>query len=140
MLNVRFSTGTPLPLSQIKAEVLLIIIAGADTTATILSAILHHLSANPSLHARLLAEQSSARSRNLLSSPVPQYDEVTAHLPFYCATVKEALRLSPAAPIAGSRMVGPKGLTLPGGWKVDGGQGLEVVCNPWIVNRDKGIW
>ena len=112
-------------------------IAGSDTTATTMSAILSYLSAYPSIRSRLLSEIDAATVSGLISPPVPTYDEVATNLPYYTSVVKETLRLSPSAPAIPARSVSLGGLTIAGRHVPEG---MEVACNPWIVNRDKGVW
>jgi cytochrome P450 len=136
MLDARDDNGKPLDLEYVKAEVLLVLLAGADTTGTAFQAMVHYITADDSVYEKLMAELDSAtRSGHL--SPLPQYSEVLEHCPYYIACVKESMRLCPSAPNIFPRM-SPEG-----GYEINGQfipEGVEVTCNPWIVHRDKAIY
>ncbi|KAL1632679.1 hypothetical protein SLS56_003376 [Neofusicoccum ribis] len=112
---------------------LLNILAGADTTATTLTAVLYHLLRNPAAHARLRAELEAAA----LPRPVAYAD--AAALPYLDAVVKEALRVHPGVGLLLERVVPAEGLALPAG----GGflpAGTVVGMNAWVVNNDKAVY
>lgn len=112
---------------------LLNILAGADTTATTLTAVLYHLLRNPAAHARLRAELEAAALRR----PVAYAD--AAALPYLDAVVKEALRVHPGVGLLLERVVPAEGLALPAG----GGflpAGTVVGMNAWVVNNDKAVY
>ncbi|KAF2396049.1 flavonoid 3',5'-hydroxylase [Trichodelitschia bisporula] len=135
-LNARTEEGDPLSDEWIKAEILLVLLAGADTTGTAFAAMMFYLQQAPEVYERMVAEIDAASRAGQLSA-VPQYDEVVAHLPYYIAVVKEAMRLCPSAPNIFPRLVGK------GGVQIDGRfipEGTEVTCNPWILGRDKGLY
>lgn len=124
-------------MSYIKAEILLVLLAGADTTGTTFQALIIYILKHPSVYDKLMSEIDVATAAGNLSSPIPQYAEVLAHLPYYQACVQETMRLCPAAPNIFPRLVSPGGITIDGKFVPEG---IEVTCNPYFVQRDKAIY
>jgi cytochrome P450 len=112
------------------------IIAGADSVATILRAVLYYLMKNPPTLSCAVAEIQQADARGLLSTPV-QYSETMAHLPYICASVKEATRLFPSFAICLRRVAPVQGLELCGHF-VPGG--YEVGINAAVAQRNRGVF
>lgn len=135
-IEARDEKGEPLDLDYIKAEILLVLLAGADTTGTAFQAMMVHIMSTPPVYEKLLAELDGATAAGKLS-PVPQYDEVMAHCPYYIACVRESMRLTPSAPNIFPRLVPKGGMELSGKFVPEG---TEVTCNPWLVHRDENIY
>lgn len=95
-----------------------------------------HLLSSPSIYDKLMAEIDAATKAGALS-PMPQYDEVLAHCPYYIACVRESMRLNPSAPNIFPRLVPAGGMDLFGKYVPEG---CEVTCNPWLVHRDEAIY
>lgn len=73
----------------------------------------------------------------LLRPPICSYDETREHLPFFCACIREALRLNPPSPNLFSRVV-PKG-----GKDIDGHfvpEGMEITSSPFVVQRSWDLY
>ncbi|KAH9866780.1 hypothetical protein J1614_008473 [Plenodomus biglobosus] len=136
-LEARTERDEPLPMDYIKAEILLVMLAGADTTGTAFQSILAYMLADPVSYEKLMTELEHVTRAGKLSD-IPTYDEVQEHCPFYMACVKESMRLCPPAPTIFPRIVGPDGLALPGGRVLP--PGTEVTCNPWLVQRDTALY
>lgn len=136
-LDARDEDGQPLPLDYVKAEILIVLIAGADTTGTSFQAFVQNVLANPDIYEKLRAEIDAATSANKLSSPIPLYDEVLEHCPFYVACVNETMRLTPSAPSIFPRLVSKGGIELDGKHIPEG---TEVTANPYLVHRDTNIY
>jgi cytochrome P450 len=135
-LEARFSDGSSLTGTQTRAHVTLLIQAGADTTATALGSILRFLTTDPSALARARAEIAVAEEDKLLSTPV-KYEETRRHLPFFCACIREGLRLHPPAVNLFARVV-PKG-----GKVIDGHfvpAGTNVTSHGYVVQRDPATY
>ncbi|KAL0258269.1 hypothetical protein SLS55_007442 [Diplodia seriata] len=116
---------------------LLNILAGADTTATTLAAVMYYLLRNPRACARLRAELDAAG----MPSGVWRYEDAV-RLPYLDAVVKEALRVHPGVGLLLERVVPEGGLALPP--DVGGGgflpRGTVVGMNAWVVNNDKAVF
>jgi len=106
--------------------------AGADTTAFVLTAILYYLLRSPSKKAILLQELDAAN----LSYPVSW--QQSQHLPYLSACIKEGLRLHPPIGMGLERVVPPAGLAMPDGYVLPAG--THVSMNPWIVNRQPAVF
>ncbi|KAJ5247435.1 hypothetical protein N7468_002418 [Penicillium chermesinum] len=135
-LEARTEDGNPLDLEYIRAEVLLVLLAGADTTGTAFQALIQFLLSNPEAYERMMQEIDDASSKGLISE-VPQYSEVLEHLPFFVGCVKETMRLCPSAPNIFPRYVSEPGLKLYGKLAP---AGTEISCNPYIVHRDPALY
>ena len=86
-----------------------LIVAGSETSATLLSGVMFHLLKNPSMLARL---------QNDIRTSFPDQEEMSmqklAKLPYLNACLQEALRMYPPVPIALTRRM------LPGGGVING--------------------
>ncbi|KAK1852226.1 cytochrome p450 [Colletotrichum chrysophilum] len=134
-IEARDEKGEPLDLEYIKAEILLVLLAGADTTGTAFQAFMIHVLTHPEVYERLMEEiDTQTRAGNL--SDIPQYAEVQAHCPYYTACVRETLRLNPSAPNIFPRIAGA-GVQLFGQHVPEG---TELTCNPWLVHRDEAVF
>lgn len=153
-LDARTEDGKPLEMDYIKAEILLVLLAGADTTGTAFQAMMFYIMSNPSVYDKMMDEIDRVTRAGKLSS-MPQYDEVIEHCPYYIACVKESMRyvhlgvagerllptdehsLCPSAPNIFPRIVGKDGMSLHGKFAPPG---TEVTCNPWLVHRDEKLY
>ncbi|KAJ0386979.1 hypothetical protein COL922a_003130 [Colletotrichum nupharicola] len=91
-IEARDEKSEPLDLEYIKAEILLVLLAGADITGTAFQAFMMHVLTHPEVYEHLMEEiDTQTRAGNL--SDIPQYAEVQAHCPYYTACVRETLRL-----------------------------------------------
>lgn len=135
-LEARTEEDKPLDLEYIRAEVLLVLLAGADTTGTAFQALIHFLLTHPESYERMMQEIDEASRKGLISE-IPQYNEVLDHLPFFVGCVKETMRLCPSAPNIFPRYVSEPGLELYGKFAP---AGTEISCNPYIVHRDPALY
>ncbi|KAB8297671.1 hypothetical protein EYC80_001479 [Monilinia laxa] len=131
--------GKPLSRADIEAEVLVLLLAGADTTGTAFSSTLTNIISSPDAYSRMMMEIDTGFANGNLSQPIPKAAEVSSHCPFYVSCVKESLRLSPPSPALFPREVTADQLPL----IIDGKIipiGSEVTCSPFLTNRDQEIY
>lgn len=132
-------------LSQVRCEVEanLQIVAGSDSTTTVLRSALYLLAGTPVAYTKVRAEIDLATSTGALSSPVATYAEAQK-LPYLTACLWEALRMYPPlfglktklAPVGGDTV---KGIHYPEGTEV--GICDDAVCrNPLIFGADAHLF
>ena len=113
---------------QVVVYTLTNIVAGADTTAISLRAIIYFLLKHPKALQTLMRELEEAN----LSFPVTWKQSQT--LPYLGAVVQESLRLHPAVGYGLERVVPPKGFRMDDGVFIPGG--AQVGMNAWVVHLD----
>ncbi|KAK8199757.1 cytochrome P450 [Phyllosticta capitalensis] len=86
-----------------------LMVAGTETTATLLSGLLYHLCRNPRVCTKLTSE-----IRGAFTHPDQMNMPTLASLPYLCACIEEALRVYPPVPIGLPRVVPPGGRTICG--------------------------
>ena len=124
---------TPTPL-QIRSELLNILLAGRDTTASLLSNVLHTLARHPSILARLYAEVESTFGY----TGKPTYEGLKG-MKFLRAVLNESLRVHPVVPINSRQAV--EDTVLPVGGGEDGRKavfvkkGMVVNWSSWAMQR-----
>ncbi|KAF5486925.1 Cytochrome P450 monooxygenase gsfF [Colletotrichum siamense] len=128
--------GQPLTLDQKRAHATLLIIAGADTTATTLGCTMRFIMKNPAVLARVRAELAAAESAGRLSTPI-QHEETRENLPFFVACVKESIRLNPSAAQLFGRVAPAGGIAVDGKW-IPGGS--EMTSLSYVVHRDPVLY
>jgi len=99
LLQTRYDDGSPLTDQQIRDELVVMLMAGHETTGTALSWAFERILSLPDLEQRLREELSAVVGGGPLTA---------AHLPqlkYLDATVKESLRIRPIMPVGGGRLV-----------------------------------
>ncbi|KAI8628149.1 cytochrome P450 [Xylariaceae sp. FL1651] len=100
--------GETLTKSEIRAECATLVVAGSDTSSSILAATLFYLSGNPRVYERISSEVRNKFQTSEQISLGPQLNSCV----YLRACIEEALRLSP--PVGGAlwREVGPGGINI----------------------------
>lgn len=111
------------------------IVAGSDTTAISLSAILYYLLVTPECLDKLRDEIAAFDADGRLSSK-PTFKE-TQQMPYLQAVIKEALRMHPATGLPLERVVPTGGATICGRLFP---AGTIVGCNSWVEHRNTSVF
>ena len=119
LLEARHEDGTPMSDQELRDELMTLLIAGHETTATTLAWAFERLGREPEVLDRLTDEVSS--------------DDGDAYL---LATIQETLRRRPVLPNTAPRMV-KKPITV-GGW--DYPTGVSLVANAYLLHHDADIY
>jgi cytochrome P450 len=121
--------GTGITRDEIDATMALLVIAGSETTATLLSGCVYLLLRNKD-KLRRLREEILAEFRSV--------DEITmqraSRLPYLFAVLEESLRLYPPVPVSLPRVVPPEGASISGYW-VPGGVGYSFYLEITYFSR-----
>ncbi|KAI1453407.1 cytochrome P450 [Annulohypoxylon moriforme] len=111
-------------------------IAGSDTTAISLSAILYYLLKYPETFAKLREEVKATQQKaGTTSKDIPF--KMSQEMPYLQAVIKEALRLHPATGLPIERVVPAGGATIAGRFFPEGS---IVGVNTWIEHRNPRIF
>ncbi|KAH6896724.1 cytochrome P450 [Thelonectria olida] len=122
---------------QLRAELLSVMVAGRDTTASLLSIIWWHLARRPDIVQKLREEMA------FLGSKPPTSKEVKG-LRYLSNVINEVLRLYPINPI--NSRIAAHDTTLPRGGGKDGkspvfiGKGQQLIFSSSALHRRKDIW
>lgn len=111
------------------------IVAGSDTTAISLSAIVYYLRKYPACLKRLQDEIDTFFSEGKMSDPITFKE--AQDMPYLQAVIKESLRIHPATGQIMGRIVPPDGAELAGHFFP---AGTCVGANSWTVHRNKDIY
>ncbi|KAK8036374.1 hypothetical protein PG991_001511 [Apiospora marii] len=124
-------------------------LAGADTTAIAIKAVLYYALRTPGIWQKLVASVRDAFPTDLdlddlthaedREGTAPSYTEVRSKVPYLEAVVREALRMHPPVAMVLPRYVPAGGLELPDGlgWVPPG---TSVGMNPYVLGRNRGVW
>lgn len=114
---------------QIVSYLMINMLAGADTTAITIRAVLYYSLRNPQVWSRLQKDIGEEED-------VVAFKHARA-LPYLDACIRETLRMHPPVGMLLERFVPPQGLDLPDGTKVP--PGVAVGLNPYIINRNTNV-
>jgi cytochrome P450 len=116
--------------TEVRDEIIIIFIAGHDTSALAATYVWYLLSLHPEEEARLHAELDAA-----LGGRAPAHDDLEK-LPYLRMVIDEAMRLYPPAPMLTGRVAREAdeicGRPIP--------KGREIVILPWVLHRHFALW
>ncbi len=118
LVQARFEDGEPMSDSELRDQLMTLLVAGHETTATALAWAFDLLLRNPGPYERLRAEVRAGESDEYLR-----------------ATIAEVLRLRPVVPLAGRRLAAPlvaDGLELPAG--------TDVTPAIWLTHTNPDVY
>ncbi|KIW76438.1 hypothetical protein Z517_11184 [Fonsecaea pedrosoi CBS 271.37] len=123
--NKQGSAGMTMP--EIQETAVILIIAGSETTATLLSGLLYFVLRHQSVYRRMVRE---------VRSTFTSYENITMvttnELKYMPVVVEEAFRLYPPSPNAFPRLVPGKGEAIEGRWVAGG---MTVGVHPFAASR-----
>jgi cytochrome P450 len=125
LLDVRDEDGKPMSDEELRDELVTLLVAGHETTATSLSWALRWILDNPAFEARLLRELSEGE-------PTP---ERLGKLPLLDAAVRETLRLQPVVPMVGRVLQRPMRV---GAHDLD--RGTPVLLSIYLTQRRPDLY
>lgn len=123
-------TGVSLSNEEVRDEVVIIFLAGHDTTALALTYSWYLLSQHPDVEAKLHAELSRA-----LGGRAPVHDDLV-NLPYTRMVIEESMRLYPPAPGLSNRTALNDDEIC--GVKIR--KGSQVAVLPWVIHRHCLLW
>ncbi len=123
-------TGVRLSNDEVRDEVVIIFLAGHDTTALALTYTWYLLSQHPQVEAKLHEELA-----RVLGGRPPTHDDLV-NLPYTKMVIEESMRLYPPAPGLSNRAVLQDdeicGVKVP--------KGATVAVIPWVIHRHRMLW
>jgi cytochrome P450 len=123
-------TGFRMTNEEVRDEVVIIFIAGHETSALAATYIWYLLSLHPAEEAKLHAELDA-----VLGGRAPAYDDIEK-LPYLRMVIDEAMRLYPPAPMLTGRVARDAdeicGRPVP--------KGQDIVIIPWVMHRHRALW
>lgn len=123
LLSARDEDGQPLPVPALRDELMVLLMAGHETTGTTLAWAFERILSSPDVLTRVQAELATAGG----DGPADQHafardafdQDAFGRMPYLDAVVKESIRLRPIMPTAGARLLKAPlaldGLTVPAG-------------------------
>jgi cytochrome P450 len=129
LVAARDEDGRPMRDEELRDEMMTLLVAGHETTATALAWTFHHLLANPEV-----LEACRAELRAVVGGG-PVRGEHVGKLVLLDAVVKETLRLNPVITEVGRRLTHPMRI---GGWDLP----ADVAVGPciYLVHRRPDVW
>jgi cytochrome P450 len=129
MMSARDRQGSPMPDAQLAREALTLVIAGHETTASVLNWIWYLLAKYPDMQSRVAAEVHESKAREVLSI------RTLEQLRYTCSVVEEALRLYPPLWLMTRKSIKPDLLD---GYQVP--SGTEIYISPYLLQRHPRLW
>jgi cytochrome P450 len=123
-------TGFRLTDEEVRDEVIIIFLAGHETSALAATYVWYLLSLHPEEEVKLHAELDS-----VLSGRAPTYDDLEK-LSYTRMVIDEAMRLYPPAPILTGRVA--RDLDEVCGRPIE--KGMEIIILPWVLHRHRTLW
>lgn len=128
MMTARYEDGRAMTPRELRDELMTLLVAGHETTATSLAWVLHHLIEHPHVQARVHEE--------LDGLPGDGVSADGAHdLPYLDAVIKETMRLSPVIASVGRVLSAPRNI---GGWELPAG--TMAVPSIYLVHMNPRVW
>ncbi|EPE33523.1 Cytochrome P450 [Glarea lozoyensis ATCC 20868] len=108
------------------------ILAGADTTTTLMRGVVYYVLKNPCVLQKLQKELDSA------GLTIPVAYSKSSKLPYLEAVIRESCRMNPGVALILERTVPEGGLELSDGTIIP--PGIKVGMNSWVIHQDKNVY
>jgi cytochrome P450 len=125
--------GYPRDARRLSADIVLQLVAGGDSTATVIKTTTLYVASNPRILLKLREELDSAETEGRISSHSVITNKESLQLPYLQAVVKEGLRIFVPGHGLLIKQVPPGGDTIDGKW-VPGG--TRIAHSQWSQQRD----
>ena len=129
MMSARDRQGSPMPDAQLAREALTLVIAGHETTASVLNWIWYLLAKHPDMQSRVAVEVRDSKAKEALSM------RTLERLSYTCSVVEEALRSYPPLWLMTRKTIKPDLLE---GYRVP--SGTEIYISPYLLQRHPRLW
>jgi cytochrome P450 len=129
MMSARDRQGSPMPDAQLARESLTLVIAGHETTASVLNWVWYLLAKHPDVQSRVAAEVRNSKANAAISMRALQ------QLSYTCSVLEEALRSYPPLWLMTRKTIKPD---LLGGYEVP--SGTEIYISPYLLHRHPRLW
>jgi cytochrome P450 len=129
MMAARDRQGAPMPDAQLAREALTLVIAGHETTASVLNWAWYLLAKYPDVQSRVAAEVRHCKENGALSI------RALEQLSYTCSVLEEVLRSYPPLWLMTRKTIKPD---LLGGYEVP--VGTEIYISPYLLQRHPGLW
>ncbi len=129
MMAARDRRGSPMPDAQLARETLTLVIAGHETTASILNWIWYLLAEHPDIQSRVAAEVRDSKATEGLSM------RTLEQLIYTGSVIEEALRLYPPLWLMTRKAIKAD---LLGEYRVP--SGTEIYISPYLLQRHPRLW
>ena len=129
LIEARDESGAAMTDDQLRDEMLTLLLAGHETTATTLAWTIHHLLEHPEWLARVRAEV-----RDVVAGGVVQPEQIE-RLVLLDASIKETLRLTPIIPMVGRVLAKPATIG-----EVQLPAGAVALASIYLVHRRADLW
>lgn len=129
LLQAQHEDGSPMSREELRDELMTMLLAGHETTATALSWAMHHLIESPSAQRRVHEELDEVLGDELVEP------ERSKELRYLDAVIKETLRVLPVVAAVGRVLQQDRVI---GGWRIPAG----AMASPsiWLTHRNPAIY
>lgn len=130
LLDARYEDGSVMSDRDLRDELMTLLAAGHETSATALAWAITWLARTPSVQARAHEEVD-----RVLGGAAPEGASAKAELPYVDAVIKETMRIDPVVYAVGRVLQKPRTI---GGWDLPSGH--AAILSIWLTHHDPVLW